>query len=276
MFNHSGDEMKPLGRYSLFLTSIAAVLLAPMAVTAGEGPSFDCKKKLSKVEGIICSNTTLSQLDKSLGDTYSAVRSSVDKDSQSKLLSSQKDWLQARAGICIAPVDWAGLFKTPISDNPEQCLESVYKSRIDELKNAKVEDFPVYWKAEAKTAYSITGDILLSNTNMVVADAKSFHLTFVKDLPQNQAMGDGSFDTADKLRLYKIEDPKSFPLISDNYLCDAQNAPTYIVTATDQQANNLSIAVFSGAKEPTWDKSFLANTTSLCGTYGYGRTSTAK
>ncbi|HHB1426360.1 TPA: lysozyme inhibitor LprI family protein [Serratia odorifera] len=263
--------MKLTPRSPLLLIAVAAMTLLSFTVRSADNPSFDCKKKLNKVEGLICSNPTLAQLDKTLADTYPQTLNAADQASRAKIQASQKQWLQARAGICIAPQSWQGLFKQPISDNPQRCLQDLYSLRIDELKHGKVEEFPVYWQAQSKTAYSITGDILLANTSILLAGAKPLHLSFVKRLDQTRAMGDGDFDSADNLSLYKVEGAEATPLISGNYLCDEKTKPSFIVTAASQDAKQLSIAVFSGAQAPEWKKSYLENTLTLCGTYGYSR-----
>ncbi|MCS3407135.1 lysozyme inhibitor LprI family protein [Serratia sp. AKBS12] len=262
--------MKLTPGFSLLFIAVAMTLL-PLTAQSAESPSFDCKKKLNKVEGLICSDPTLAQLDKTLADTYPQALSAADRASRTKIQASQKQWLQARSGICIAPQSWQGLFKQPISENPQRCLQDLYSLRIDELKHGKVDDFPVYWQAQSKTAYSITGDILFADASILLAGAKPLHVSLVKQLDQTRAMGDDGFDSADKLSLYKVEGAKATQLISGNYLCDEKTKPSFIVTAVSQDAKQLSIAVFSGAEAPVWKKSYLENTLTLCGTYGYSR-----
>jgi uncharacterized protein YecT (DUF1311 family) len=231
-------------------------------------PSFDCHRARSRVEHIICSSAKLSRLDQSLADTYQHALTTPTV-SHIKITESQQMWLHARSGVCIAPADWAPLFSEPISDNPADCLAILYTQRIDELHRGS--SYSTYWRAESKTAYSITADILLSTKTVILGGGHRIQISFIRTIPQSHAMADLGFDDANTLQLFKINEANPLKLIRGNTLCGPDNVATYIVLAETHQNRNLSMAIFEGATEPRWEKSFLENTRSLCGTYGFTR-----
>lgn len=259
---------------SRILATVALLFsLLPLSTSAKAqpGPSFDCHQAKTRIERTICSNPELSQLDLSLSDLYNRARSSSSNENSNQLRTSQREWLQARAGICVAPKDWAALFSKPPVKDPADCLSKLYKRRIGELKEGDSAKPLTYWLAESKTAYSITGDLLLSDAGMILTGAESINLSHVRDIQQNHAM-DAGFEAAEQLSLFKVTNGKPWRLISGNSLCGSNEAPeppTYFVIAYSKHQTEMNMAVFDGAGEPVWEKSNLDNTTNLCGTYGY-------
>jgi uncharacterized protein YecT (DUF1311 family) len=254
---------------------ISALILSAYFASAQTkgGPSFDCGKARARDERLTCSNADLSALDRRLSDTYGRLRGTSQGYTSRQLQSSQQQWLKARSGICIAPRDWVSEFSKPIARDPVGCLTKLYHQRIKMLEDGSFTHSPVYWLADSKTAYSVVGDILLSETNIIMAGGEEFRLSLVKNIPQNGAMT-GGFEQADHLSLLKVVDPRPVKLISDNAVCQTGDAPmafSYVVAAYDKQHTGLSIAIFQGAGAPKWDKSYLDNTRDLCGTFGYKR-----
>jgi uncharacterized protein len=252
----------------LYLSMFCLVLTSPSI--AQDGPSFDCHLAKSQVEHAICSDPKLSHMDQALANAYkSAIASAV--SAQAPTRESQRAWLQARSGICVAPADWAPLFRKPVADNLAACLTTLYQNRIQELEGGDPSSFSVYWRAESKTAYAITGDILLSANHLILGGGHEIQIPLVKTLPQTHAMNDSGFDDAATLQLFKIWKGSSWKLIGGNTLCGLGEVPTYLVLAQTDHNRSLSMAVFKGATEPRWEKPSLEDTHDLCGTYWYVR-----
>jgi uncharacterized protein len=92
--------------------------LLGFAITQSHGASFDCAKARTKVEGLICTDATLSGLDDEMAAAYkTALR---DEKLVHKVRQAQKQWLKERDSC--ADTD---------------CLEMAYRSRIDELNPSK-------------------------------------------------------------------------------------------------------------------------------------------
>jgi uncharacterized protein len=247
--------------FARFVSGIIAHLIPACAFTAiaQTGPSFDCHKAHSQVEQTICASPSLSSSDLQLADLYATKRQTLKTDEFVQVQNSQRDWMQARSSICAT------------RSASESCLAKLYTARIGELKSADPVELATYWVAESNTATSVTGDVLLSRDNIFLSNAAELKLLLVKNLPQTHALDDSSFDEAVTLQLFKVQNPQPVKLISANELCSAGVPATYLVIAHNPPAGRIGIAVFSGGSEPRWDKSFLSNTTTLCGTYGYAR-----
>lgn len=91
--------------------------VAPPAGQIAARPSFNCAKASTVVEQQICQTPVLSELDRELASTFSAIRKASNKPTQSVLLTSQRDWMRAR-NTCGADVD---------------CLKESYLHRIDQV-----------------------------------------------------------------------------------------------------------------------------------------------
>ena len=93
-----------------------------------QAASFDCAKKLTSVENMICNDSKLSKLDEDLASLYkSALKSTDDKE---KLKNEQKDWLKYDRNSC----------------EGVECLEEAYNNQIEFLKShVKIEsDYYVF------------------------------------------------------------------------------------------------------------------------------------
>lgn len=101
-----------INKKSLFIFSI-------MACSSNYAASFDCNKAVSDVEKMICSNQKLSRLDDYLSQNYKiAMGPDMPEGSKSKIIKSQKDWLNKR-NTC----------------TDDQCIERLYSKQIDYLWN---------------------------------------------------------------------------------------------------------------------------------------------
>ncbi|PMG52203.1 lysozyme inhibitor LprI family protein [Shewanella sp. 10N.286.52.B9] len=83
--------------------------------------SFDCSKASPKIEQSICSNNQLSKLDDDLSETFSKLKSNLEKSEFQILLKEQRKWIRQRNDLCRN------------SSRLDRCLISVYENRINTL-----------------------------------------------------------------------------------------------------------------------------------------------
>ena len=118
------------------------------------GASFDCKQAITEVEKTICSDKTLSILDKFLALTYKKTMSR--SSHKNKLKMSQRNWL---------------IFKRNTCENEYICLSTEYYLRILELTdNTKVSDLSGSYKRynQNKTSFHSSDiDILELNDHQI-------------------------------------------------------------------------------------------------------------
>jgi uncharacterized protein len=96
---------------------LSCACLAPLISL---GASFDCSRKVSSVERVICSNEELSKLDDMLAAAYKTVRARSPNDTQ--LAREQRQWLTRR--------DACG--------NNLDCLRAAYKERVKDLETQSI------------------------------------------------------------------------------------------------------------------------------------------
>ncbi len=98
----------------------AFCLAAPLA-QAGQ-PSFDCSKASHEAEKLICENSDLATLDRSLAELYATVLKNTPASEQGALKTEQRGWVKGR-DECWKSADQHG------------CIKSEYEMRINELKD---------------------------------------------------------------------------------------------------------------------------------------------
>jgi uncharacterized protein len=84
------------------------------------GASFDCTKATTNVEKMICENEELSQLDIELSEVFKAFYFS-----SNEIKNAQKIWLKERDKC-----------------QNKECIQLMYQSKIQELKETNITDFP--------------------------------------------------------------------------------------------------------------------------------------
>jgi len=97
----------------LGVAAIAATLLLSESIAAA---SFPCEKAATPVEKMICSDTTLSELDEHLGRYYGAARAQLGRGGTC-LATNQRQWLSSMRNAC----------------TDTTCLKRVYLARLAEL-----------------------------------------------------------------------------------------------------------------------------------------------
>jgi len=105
----------------------AAVLFGALALDA-EAASFDCRKAMSPVEKLICSNRQLSDMDEYMGDLYAQLRK-VDP-SRVALAKQQIAWLKSRDRECPP--------ERPVKRPAFACVAKRLEARIDHF-NAQLQ-----------------------------------------------------------------------------------------------------------------------------------------
>jgi uncharacterized protein YecT (DUF1311 family) len=113
-----------VGTLQLVIDAAAPVLQAVDACTAPNRevtvePSFDCKAANSRVESLICEDSILSTLDRTMSENYGhMIAAGLADDVRNELISSQRDWLASRD-----------------SCTDRDCLFSMYRERLDAVCN---------------------------------------------------------------------------------------------------------------------------------------------
>ncbi|HEY6490037.1 MAG: hypothetical protein WCC26_07220 [Terracidiphilus sp.] len=126
-----------------------------------------------------------------------------------------------------------------------------------------------YWRAASRTASSITGDVALSDSKLTI-DFFVFPLVQARTLQPAEvsAAFDADINAGATGVLYHVTVPAARRFLHHNTLCgteDTQWMATYV------SGRNLQIAFFSGAEAPVFTLDAIADSTSLCGTFTYGR-----
>src|SRR5258705_4004951 len=126
-----------------------------------------------------------------------------------------------------------------------------------------------YWRATSSTAKSITGDVALSDEKISI-NFLSFTIARIRGLEQAEASA--LFDPDGTARgsgsLYRLNVPGEKKFLHENSLCgsdDTQWMVTYV------SGRSLQLTFFSGQKPPVFAADVLANSTDMCGKFGYVR-----
>ncbi len=126
-----------------------------------------------------------------------------------------------------------------------------------------------YWRAESKTAESITGDIAISGeklmmnfTRFTIADIRPLSYTEVS------AAFDVPAENGNKGILYRLSIPGDKKFLHRNTLCGNEETQWM---ATFVTGRTLRLVFFSGSSMPVFTPEAISNTTSLCGSYTYHR-----
>jgi len=129
----------------------AAVLTLAMA-PAAQAASFDCAKASSQVEKSICANPDLSRADEVLARAYATALGGLSDAARQAMQAGQREWLGFAALACT--VDAKPFGAAPTEDQ-QGCLNSVYRSRISELGQSRMEGD---WRVYPRTSYSLVDD----------------------------------------------------------------------------------------------------------------------
>jgi uncharacterized protein len=98
----------------------ALCLAAPLAHASH--PSFDCSKASHEAEELICKDSELAALDRSLAELYATVMKHTPAGKQGALKTEQRGWVKGRNDC------WK-------SNDQRGCIKAEYETRINELKD---------------------------------------------------------------------------------------------------------------------------------------------
>ena len=126
-----------------------------------------------------------------------------------------------------------------------------------------------YWRAASTTARSITGDITLSETS-VSFNYMPFTIAPIRVLKTTEvaAVFDADVNSGVKGNLYRLSIPSERRFLRKNTLCGTESVQWM---ATFVSGRNLQVALFSGLDEPVLTFDGLANSSTRCATFTYGR-----
>jgi hypothetical protein len=124
-----------------------------------------------------------------------------------------------------------------------------------------------YWKATSKTAYSVTGDIVIEPEKLVM-NFSSFIMSNVRHAEgaEVSAVFDAPADGNPGANLYRLNIPAGKKFLHKNTLCGAEDTTYMMVYREDK---TLQVAFFSGAAMPKLTTADVQNSGTLCGTYMY-------
>ncbi len=125
------------------------------------------------------------------------------------------------------------------------------------------------WRADSKSARSITGDISLSNSKITI-NFMQFTIVRMRGLENAEISAVFNPDTAPDGTgsLYRLDIDGMRKFLHKNTLCGNENVEWM---ATYASSRSLEVAFFSGEKQPVMTAEALMNSTDMCGTYTYAR-----
>jgi hypothetical protein len=126
-----------------------------------------------------------------------------------------------------------------------------------------------YWRAASTTANSITGDITVSPTKVVI-DFYAFPMVQARTLTPAEAAAvfDADVNAGVGGRLYHVTVPADKRFLRHNTLCGTEQTEWMVTFVSGGQ---LQVAFFSGAQAPVFTFDALRNSTDLCATFTYAR-----
>lgn len=126
-----------------------------------------------------------------------------------------------------------------------------------------------YWRADSSTAKSITGDLGISDTKLIM-NFLSFPLAQIRKLtpPEGLAAFDVDPSTGVGGNLYRLDVSASRRFLHKNTLCGTEETQWM---ATYTAGRSLYVDFFSGTDMPKLTFDALQNSPNLCGTFTYVR-----
>ena len=124
------------------------------------------------------------------------------------------------------------------------------------------------WRAASSNANSITGDLSLSGSKVLI-NYIPFAIAQIRTLEPSEtnavfaAEGAGSGGN-----LYRLNIPARQRFLHHNSLCGSDDTQWMV---TSVSARTLHVAFFSGTNAPQFTPEALNNSTDLCGTFTYAR-----
>ncbi|HRK38986.1 MAG TPA: MliC family protein [Burkholderiaceae bacterium] len=109
-------------RFSLMTVAFMGLLGLSMAELAvAQTPTFDCRKASGDIERLVCADSELGALDRTLSVVYAAARRKAANERPPTLQAEQRGWVKGRNDC------WK-------ADDQRQCVADAYRLRIAELQ----------------------------------------------------------------------------------------------------------------------------------------------
>ena len=137
---------------SVMAVQLATAVVLSLAAAPAQAASFDCAKASTEVEKAICANPDLSRSDEVLARAYATALGGLSDEAKAAMQAGQREWLGFAALACTTD---AKPFTTALTDEQQGCLNAVYRSRISELAQSRMEGD---WRVYPKTSYSLVDD----------------------------------------------------------------------------------------------------------------------
>ena len=125
------------------------------------------------------------------------------------------------------------------------------------------------WRAESKTARSITGDVAFS-ASRISLNFYGYTIAQIRTLTPAEigVVFDGADGAAGVGNLYRTDIPGTKKFVGKNTLCGAEDVEYFVTFVSGRE---LRMAFFSGSAAPPLTGEAMATGTTLCGTYSYTR-----
>ena len=125
------------------------------------------------------------------------------------------------------------------------------------------------WRASSANAHAITGDITVAEAKVTI-NFLTFPLAQIRRLKpvEVSAVFDADVNAGIEGTLYRLRIPGAQYVSKRNTLCGGEETQWM---ATYVTGHTLKVAFFSGDDMPVFTFDAMQNTTTLCGTYAYGR-----
>jgi hypothetical protein len=125
------------------------------------------------------------------------------------------------------------------------------------------------WSATSTNAHAITGNIAIAEAKVTI-NFLTFPLAPIRRLRpvEVSAVFDADVNAGIEGTLYRLRIPASQYISKKNTLCGGEETQWM---ATYVTGHALKVAFFSGDDMPVFTFDAMQNTTTLCGTYAYGR-----
>ena len=129
--------------------------------SAAQGPSFTCDKVESgSIEELVCQDSHLSELDRTLADVYAQASSKAGNEHPPVLKAEQRGWIK-------------GLDDCWKSDDRKACVEDEYRRRIAELQ-ARYQllpgSAPVAWVCDGNPANEVITTFFQTDPPTLIAE----------------------------------------------------------------------------------------------------------
>ena len=124
------------------------------------------------------------------------------------------------------------------------------------------------WRAQSKTARSITGDIAFAGERFSI-NFSTYPVAQIRSLTPDELASFTDTDAPGAAgNLYRLSIPGNKRFLNKNTLCGAEDAQWLATVVTGK---TLQMAIFSGPAIPVLTREAIATTSDLCGTFTYSR-----